>query len=296
MTETSDEAHSNEARHAFLILAHEKPQQLAKLVDALQYPSFDVYLHVDVTAEEGFSEVSGACDLVSEYDISWGGFAMVEATLFLLRRARETADYHSYTLLSGADYPIKSNAYIDETLSSISATRIDYWHDEDPSWYRRYKRYFFHDWPYPVSRVLNGLSRRLARVLPDRSLPEEIVPYFGSQWWTLHQDGAEAVFEFINRRPDIVRFMRTVHIPDEMFFQTALLNAEREVSLVREPLRYFDWSAGRAHPKVLGEGDLQTLRQSDSLFACKFDERELPGIIRIVEEMRSNRPNHVTTE
>ncbi len=289
MVEEQGETHSSEARHAFLILAHEDPQQLAKLIDALEYPSFDVYLHIDVTAEEDFSGIENAHDVVSRYDISWGGFAMVEATLFLLRRALETANYYSYTLLSGADYPIKSNAYIDETLSSISATRIDYWHDEDPSWYRRYKRYFFHDWPDPVSRVLNGLSRRLARVLPDRSLPEGIVPYFGSQWWTLNRDGAEAVFEFIDRRPDVVRFMRTVHIPDEMFFQTALVNAEREVTLVREPLRYFDWSARRAHPKILGEEDLDTLRGSECLFARKFDESRVPGIIRAVEGVRTER-------
>jgi len=280
---------SNETRHAFLIIAHDKPRQLAKLVNALQYPSFDVYVHLDMTSDEDFSVIDKSCEVVSKYNISWGGFAMVKASLCLLRRAKKTYNYHSYTLLSGADYPIKSNAHINETLSSTPATRVDYWHDEDPSWHRRYKRYFFHDWPYPVSRILNGFSRRLARILPDRTLPEDIVPYFGSQWWTLHREGVKAVFEFVDQRPDVMCFMRTVHIPDEMFFQTALLNAERDVSLVREPLRYLDWSARQAHPKILGEEDIDALRQSACLFARKFDERARPGIIEKVETMRCNR-------
>jgi hypothetical protein len=74
-------------------------------------------------------------------------------------------------------------------------------------------------------------------------------------------------------------FMRTVHIPDEMFFQTALLNARRNVPLTREPLRYIDWSTGGAHPKVLTREDLDELRQSDCLFARKFDEKKSPGIL-----------------
>jgi len=294
--EVKQETHSGEKRHAFLILAHDKPHQLQRLISALQHPSFDVHVHLDIEAEADFSGLTGMRSVDSKYDISWGGFAMVEATLFLLRRARDTADYHSYTLLSGTDYPVKSNTYIDQTLSATSATRIDYWHDEDPSWYRRYKRYFFHDWSYPVSRVLNGLSRRLARVLPDRSLPEDIVPYFGSQWWTLNRDGVEAVFEFIDRRPDVVRFMRTVHIPDEMFFQTALVNAEREVPLVREPLRYLDWSARQANPKVLSWEDLDMLQKSDCLFARKFDENEVSGIIEAVNGIRKEEPDRITEE
>ena len=278
--------HLKVERHAFLILAHEKPYQLQKLVSALQYPPFDVYVHLDVEAKADFSGLTGMRSISSRYNISWGGFKMVEATLFLLKRARQIADYQSYTLLSGTDYPIQNNAYIRKTLSSISSTRIDYWHDEDPSWYRRYKRYFFHDWPYPINRVLNGLSRRLSRVLPDRSMPEGITPYFGSQWWTLHRTGLKAVFDFIERRPDVVDLMHTVHIPDEMFFQTALMNAERNVSLVREPLRYFDWSAGRAHPKVLGFEDLEVLAESGCLFARKFDENEVSGIIEAVDRVR----------
>ena len=36
-------------------------------------------------------------------------------------------------------------------------------------------------------------------------------------------------------------------------------------------LHYVDWSAGSAHPAVLGVADLPKLRAPDKLFARKFD-------------------------
>ena len=42
----------------------------------------------------------------------------------------------------------------------------------------------------------------------------------GSQWWCLRRRTVEAVLEFCDKRPDVVRFFRTTWIPDETFFQT----------------------------------------------------------------------------
>ncbi len=277
---------SNKPRHAFLILAHEKPHQLSDLIDALHYPYFDLYLHVDVRARGDFSEIEKTREMISKYDISWGGFSMVEATLLLLKRAAKKVNYHSYTLLSGKDYPIKSNKYIYKKLSSITSTRIVHWHDKKMSRRKRYCRHYFHDLPYPASKVLNKVSDLVGDFLPDRSLPEGVVPYFGSQWWTLNQYGANAILRFIDRRPDVVRFMRTVHIPDEMFFQTALVNTQHKLKLISRPLRYFDWSEGRAHPKIIKKEDLGILRNSKCLFARKFDKKETPNILKSVEKIR----------
>jgi hypothetical protein len=277
----------NKIRHAFLILAHDKPDQLQRLVDALQHERFDLYLHLDAKVGDSHPIPSGVHTTISEFDISWGGFSMVEATLALLSCAkRAPRSYHSYTLLSGTDYPVASNEYIHQVLASTDGNRIDYWHDEDPSWHKRYTRFYFHDWPDLLARIANALSRRISRILPDRNMPPSVKPYFGSQWWTLSDRGVEAVLQFIAERPDVRTFMRHVHIPDEMFFQTALTNVDAEVQLVREPLRYLDWSKQRAHPGTIQFGDLEEVLQGDWLFARKFNERSTPGILDAVERMR----------
>ena len=34
-------------RHAFLIIAHEKPMVLKRLVEALDHPQNDIFIHID---------------------------------------------------------------------------------------------------------------------------------------------------------------------------------------------------------------------------------------------------------
>jgi hypothetical protein len=69
-----------------------------------------------------------------------------------------------------------------------------------------------------------------------------------------------------------VRFFRHVLIPDELFFQTIVMNSPLRDSVENENLRYLDWSREPA-PAVLLESDLPALVSSHKLFARKFDER-----------------------
>jgi hypothetical protein len=78
------------------------------------------------------------------------------------------------------------------------------------------------------------------------------------------------VARFVESRPDVVDFFRHVDIPDEVFFQTVLMNSELAGSVVNDNLRYIDWTRG-ARPALLEARDLPALRASPKLFARKFD-------------------------
>ena len=69
---------------------------------------------------------------------------------------------------------------------------------------------------------------------------------------------------------DYVRFFNVL-IPDELFFQTLIMNSTLRDSVVNDNLRYLDWSREPA-PAVLGVGDVDRMLGSDKLFARKFDE------------------------
>ena len=46
--------------------------------------------------------------------VNWSGFSVVEATLKLMNMVRDTNKKYDYiSLISGQDYPIKSNEYIE---------------------------------------------------------------------------------------------------------------------------------------------------------------------------------------
>jgi Core-2/I-Branching enzyme len=68
-----------------------------------------------------------------------------------------------------------------------------------------------------------------------------------------------------------VRFFEHVFVPDELFFQTLVLNSPHRDSVVDANLRYIDWSTTPG-PKVLRTDDLEALLGSGMLFARKFDE------------------------
>lgn len=274
-----------EKRHAFLLLVHDNPVQVHRLVGALKHPAFDLFIHVDKKANFADFASLPVRTIESVYDIRWGGFRMVEATLHLLRTA-VTERYDTYTLLSGSDYPLRSNEQIRRVLDGTNKSRIDYWHDEDLSWHSRYQRLFFNDYG-PIGRMLNAVSRRLWRVLPPLPFLPGIVPYFGSQWWTLTREGVEAVLSFVQRNPSFVARMRWVHIPDEMFFQTVLV--QTGVPLMREPLRFMDWSERKAHPAIVSHENIDQAFASGCLFARKVDDRAIPGVSAELERLRHER-------
>ncbi|MBI4757328.1 MAG: hypothetical protein HY778_18360 [Betaproteobacteria bacterium] len=256
-------------RIAFLILAHNKPHQLRRLVDALQHPSFDSYVHIDArVAIEPFRH-AGARFLGRRIASRWGHVSLVQAMLATLRHAMSHGDYDRYCLLTGADYPIKSNARILDTLGSSSTEFIECFTTSDAAWIDRYR--FFHPLQWNESAGARAL-RRLARtpLVPVRRPPLGLTPYWGSTWWQLSGAAARYVVEFVDRHPQYLRYYRHVWIAEEMFFQTILGNSPF-AQRMGPNLRYIDWSGNHVHPKLLVSEDFDNLAAADALFARKFD-------------------------
>ena len=69
---------------------------------------------------------------------------------------------------------------------------------------------------------------------------------------------------FLSENPDYVRFFEHVFVPDELFFQTIIMNSELRDTVENDDLRYLDWSREPA-PAVLTRDDLPALaRRSGS--------------------------------
>jgi hypothetical protein len=60
-------------------------------------------------------------------------------------------------------------------------------------------------------------------------------------------------------------------VPDELFFQTIIMNSQLRDTVENDDLRYLDWSREPA-PAVFTAADLPSLLESRQLFARKFDE------------------------
>lgn len=71
---------------AHFILAHNKPEQLCRLVDRLAHPDVYIFIHVDKKADISpfriaLKNCSNVVFVDNRVDIIWGSYRMVQATI-----------------------------------------------------------------------------------------------------------------------------------------------------------------------------------------------------------------------
>src|SRR4051812_45812207 len=105
---------------AYLILAHNQPQQMFRMIDRLSADNVCFFIHLDNKCKDvelvknkfaGNKKVT----VISNYGINWMGYNMVKATTDLLRLAVNSGvEFKYFILMSGQDYPIKPQSYIQD--------------------------------------------------------------------------------------------------------------------------------------------------------------------------------------
>jgi Core-2/I-Branching enzyme len=318
-------------RIAYLITAHDQPDHLHRMVKVLDCDGVSFYIHIDnkvklSTFRPETLEKENVRFLKRRVDIQWMGFSMVESFLMLLQEAsRQRFDY--CVLLSGSDYPIKSNSFISKFFETSDKEFIAFWRLEDrPSW--KHKIEYF----YPIDLVpIYGHSRGIEKsywrrlfwgrffkyrwLMPKRSYFAGMIPYGGSDWWSLSYGCVAYVLRFVQENARFVSFYRYTHSPGEMFFQSIILNSEwarrvhnfdtymewRSVtsnegkikgnSMLTDDsfnLRYVDWSGEktgqREAPAVLDERDWHNIRDSSDLFARKFHPIRSSKLLDLIDQ------------
>lgn len=266
---------------AFLIMAHDRPAHLRRLLAALDHPRAHVFLHIDAKSAMPPPDLSGHSQVrlcADRFPIHWGGFSMVRATLALLRQAAGAASWSHCALLSGSDFPIRP---IEEVLAYFDAARdVSFINAEPmPQSYAPLSRLVYRR-PIPGDGWLRRAwlwSARTAAWPPARRDPIAGLggrrPYSGQQWWALSRDLAEAAVGAAEAEPGMLAFFERTHIPDECFFQTIVKNDAPDAEL-RPSLTWASWTQGARHPDTLSVAHLPELRRlqasGEALFVRKF--------------------------
>jgi hypothetical protein len=285
-------------RLAFLILAHDQPDHLARLVSALDHPESDFYVHIDAKFDlVPFQALLGGRKnvhfILKRVSVQWMGFSQVEAVFRLLIECL-TKSFRYCVLLSGSDYPIKSNRDIRAFYETADEEYLTFWRLADrPSWSHKIQFHYPIDripiaaWsknkdPVYLRRLFWGRFHKYRHLMPRRRFPFALTPYGGSQWWSLTEGCVRHIVDFVAANPAYSRFYRTTHSPDEMFFHTIVLNSPW-ANRVRNFCKYEAWSAGtsdedkRAEDRMLPE-DSFNLRYID-WSGARTGERETPAIL-----------------
>lgn len=277
-------------RIAYLILCHGQPAQIRRLVMALPLSS-PIFIHVDArTSAAVHAEIHQLAYLrahihfVPRHRCFWSGYGIVKATNQLIISALASGEaFDRATLLSGADYPIKSQEHINAFFENAGdAEFIEAFPLHAPNRWSNHEGLY-----HGASRVDWFHVRFRSRAWRSpwrRRLPLGYEPWGGGQWWTLTRPALELIADVARKHPALPRFFRNVFLPDESYFQTLLGNSRFRGAIAGDDLRLVIWDRPEPpYPAILKARDIECLAESDKLFARKFDLYRNPEIYELID-------------
>jgi len=285
---------------AILILCHKNPKQINMFCEKLENEDITFFIHIDKKASFKNEIISNSRVFVlpdsMRIDVRWAHISQIDATLNLIKYAKQVANFDFFWLCSGQDYPIKSSQFILEYLG----TRLDknfinlITSKNNGDIYNRYDKrndVFFPE----VLQSRKFLARLIKRLYIEisggnnrtfrffkRTNVLRCDFYFGSQWWCLNYNTINWICSYLIDNEEYYEFFCNCLCPDESFFQTLIMNSAYADSR-EDYLHYIDWSKGKNNPEILRVNDYERIINSDYLMARKFDVEIDSKIINLLQ-------------
>lgn len=315
---------------AYLILAHQYPEQLVRLVESRNTENTTFFIHINKKIDnkiynqfvKGLSHLPNV-HFIERQVIYVFDFGHTQASLQGIIEVIESKVDFDYLILStGQDYSLKSNRYLENFFQenegkifldymdnlvvtdglwhNRGADNINYWH------VRLWKLRFVFPGPLNLSshnrycnshetwyKILSFLWNGVVPLFPiKRQFPEGFIPYRGSSYWCFPRDCVEYIYNFLNtpKGKEYVNYFKYVDGPDEMFFQTLLLNSPLKDRIVNDNLFFIDWeNPNPTRPRVFEACDFERLANSPKLFARKFNATRDSEIFDLLDQRFSQR-------
>lgn len=280
---------------AVVVMAHADPVHLRRLIGALD--PWPVLLHVDVATP---ADVHGAMlvdlpervTLLPRIRTGWARWENVEAELSGYRAALSDLTTTHVVVMTGSDYALVATSVAERFLEAHAGRSFcENWSVPAPDWGGRsggIARLRYPHWAW---------RKHMVRVPLPRRLPQGLTFEAGSQMKVLTRAHAQAVLDFHDGRPDVVRFWRRTWCADESFVPTALASSVPDWSEqhVHDVLWHIDWNHEAGAPKSprwLRTSDLPKIRlrrdgdgtQLARLFARKFSSDVDHAVLDALDE------------
>ena len=226
-------------RIAYLVLCHNDAAHIGRLARRLVSSASEnaVFIHVDKKSginDEVIRSVMGLPNVFvieERYEVFWGGFSAVNATYALLRAVVSNGKFDRYILLQGADYPIKSNQYIDLFFENNKG--LEYIRAVNCATSRN--KYFYSKARYPICldrpSLLKSIQRKLVRTLDLKIKPKDFTVsgriynvYTGCAQFAVTHKCVELFLQH-ERCEELRKHFVDIFPADETFFHTIVYNS-----------------------------------------------------------------------
>lgn len=294
-------------KHAFLIIAHNNWNQLCRFIKAIDSEKCDFFVHVnskinlqkETVDAVMLSAEKSKITFSKRIPITWGDFGICEASMVLLKTARNSGGYDYYHLLTGNDLLLKNIDEFDyfferNLFSNISShgkenhktnyMRLEIANEKISERIKYYILIFLYkNKNYAVRKTATAINK-IGKLFQNffqidrlKNLNEDL--YYGSTWWSITDEFAEY---FLQRRAWIINhFGKHTFAADEFVPQTIIMNSIFRDSVfdrkdfLDKSLRLIDWGDGDGYgsPHVWRFIDKEAIDGSNALIARKFDEQ-----------------------
>lgn len=286
----------------YLILAHKNPLQLSRMIERLDDGASKFFIHLDAkTPIESFTAcLEGAHIRFIEprERCVWGDFSIVQATIRLMEAASK--EQGVFILMSGQDYPIQSQGYINAFLENnkgfdfieiepleekwkpkMVKDKLEHYHilhsEErgNSNCYAPFAHCSVFQKLRTLMHLLKGrLSQKNFRLLC--SLPKRVAPferqYAGSQFWAFSERTFYAVLHYIREhKAALEEYYKYTSSPDEIYFHSVLMHLVAKDSTIKlkDPITYVNYF--RKNNVFVTEDFEKLTSAKGKLFARKFD-------------------------
>jgi len=286
----------------YLILAHKNPLQLSRMIERLDDGASKFFIHLDAkTPIEPFAAcLEGAhIRFIDKRErCVWGDFSIVQATIRLMEAASK--EQGIFILMSGQDYPIQSQGYINDFLErnkefdfieiepleekwkpKMVKDKLEHYHilhSEERGNSNCYAP-FRHCSVFQKLRTLTHLLKGRLSVKNFKllcSLPKRIAPfehqYAGSQFWAFSERTFYAVLNYIRKhKAALEEYYKYTSSPDEVYFHSVLMDLVAKDSTIKlkEQITYVNYF--RKNNVFITEDFEKLTSAKGKLFARKFD-------------------------
>ncbi len=281
---------------AHLILTHKNPKQLERLIDALNYPGFDFYVHIDkksdITPFEYLARKNNVIFIKNRTKIYWAGYGTIQATLNGFLEILPAKEYDYINVISGQDFPLKPAAYISQYFNDRNGSEFITCESIDDEWKEaapRVRKYHLINWQIPGKFKLEKI---INKILPARKFPVNYKIVGRANWFTLTPAACQYILDFLVLHPSYVRYFKYTWGGDEFFFATILYNSQFK-DKIENNVVYVDWTGQKnGHPRILNSSDYENLLTTEKLFARKFDMDKDEKIFTLLEEKIKPAPSY----
>lgn len=303
----------------YLILAHKNPLQLSRMIERLDDGASKFFIHLDAkTPIEPFAACLGGGHIrfiEPRERCVWGDFSIVRATIHLMEAGSK--EQGVFILMSGQDYPIQSQGYINDFLErnkefdfieiepleekwkpKMVKDKLEHYHilhSEERGHSNCYA-------PFAHCSVFQKL-RTLTHLLKGRlsmknfkllcSLPKRVAPferqYAGSQFWAFSERTFYAVLHYIREHKAALEgYYKYTSSPDEIYFHSVLMDLVAKDSTIKlkEQITYVNYF--RKNNVFITEDFDKLTSAKGKLFARKFDTEVDTEILDKLDSYQEN--------